>query len=198
MTRRLAPAAARNAEPIAQVLAHELPGEGQVLELASGTGEHALYMARRFPSLLWQPSDIDPGALASIAAWRQDARLDNLLSPVRINAAEALWPVDEADAIVCINMVHISPWEATKGLFAKAAEMLGPDAPVVFYGPYLEAGIETAPSNLAFDESLKARNPAWGLRQTDAMDGLAASSGFARTARHAMPANNIILVYRHI
>ena len=196
MTKRYAPATARNREPIASVLAQELPAHGLVLEVASGTGEHAACFAVRFPALMWQPTDPDPQALGSIAAWRDEVSLPNLLAPVLLDAAASGWPVGTADAIVCINMVHISPWEATCGLFAAARHLLGQEQPLILYGPYIEADREVAASNLAFDESLRTRDPQWGLRSLDAMDQLAATQGFRRTLRVEMPANNLMLVYR--
>jgi hypothetical protein len=194
--RREAPAAARNREPIAEVLAEELPASGLVLELASGTGEHAVHFARRFPDLLWQPSDPDAAALESIAAWREYARLGNLLPPLALDARQDRWPIESADAMLCINMVHISPMAATEALVARAGQMLPPGAPLIFYGPYLEDDIETAPSNLTFDAGLRARNPEWGLRHVRWLDGLAASHGLDRKRRVSMRANNLTLVYR--
>lgn len=194
--KRDAPATGRNSAPIAAVLEGELPSAGLVLEIASGTGQHAVFFARSFPSLDWQPSDLDPSALASIDAYALEAGLANLRPAIRFDASDADRPVDCADAVLCINMVHISSWSATIGLFGHAAQMLDPGAPLILYGPYLERDVETAPSNIAFDRSLRERNPAWGLREAEALDILAGESGFARTARHAMPANNIILVYR--
>ncbi|AUX69373.1 SAM-dependent methyltransferase [Porphyrobacter sp. HT-58-2] len=193
-----APATLRNREPIAAVLAQELPAQGTLLEIAAGTGEHAVFFAERFPALHWQPTDPSPEALASIAAYRADYPGTNLAAPLLLDAsAPGSWPIDEAAAILCINMVHISPWEATQGLFRGAARILGRSGgPLILYGPYLEQGLQTAPSNLEFDASLKARNPHWGLRQAEAVDALAAQHGMVRTARHAMPANNIILFYR--
>lgn len=193
-----APATLRNRDAILGVLRAELPERGLVLEVASGSGEHALYFAAALPALAWQPSDPSPEALASIRAYASDYPGDNLLAPVMLDAsAPGSWSIDQADAIVCINMVHISPWAATEGLFAGAARLLGEGGgPLILYGPYLEHGVETAASNLAFDQSLKARNPAWGLREVAAMDALAARHGFTRTARHDMPANNLTLVYR--
>ena len=196
--KQTAPAAARNRDPIAAVLAEELPGSGTVLEVASGTGEHALFFSSRFPQLAWQPSDPDPDAIASVAAWRAESGPPNLLAPVMLDAASGHWPVAAAAALVCINMVHISPWAATRGLFAGAARILPSSAPLILYGPYLEEGVETAPSNLAFDESLKARNRAWGLRAVAAMDALGHDNGFTRSRRVAMPANNLVLVYRRV
>ena len=192
-----APATLRNREPIAAVLAQELPARGTLLEIAAGTGEHAVFFAERFPALDWLPTDPSPEALASIAAYRDEYVGTNLAAPLLLDAAAPeTWPVTAADAIVCINMVHISPWDATLGLFRGAARLLGSGAPLILYGPYIEAGVETAPSNLEFDASLKARNPLWGLREAEALDALAAQHGMARAARHALPANNIVLVYR--
>ena len=194
--KRHAPAAVRNREPIADILAEELPQQGLVLEVASGTGEHAVFFADRFPALNWQPSDPDPTALGSIAAWREEAGLPNLLPPVELDAALPAWPVATADALLCINMVHISSWRATAGLFAGSARILPVGSPLVLYGPYIEAEVETAPSNLAFDESLRIRNPEWGIRNLTDVDRLAAQHGFIRARRTSMPANNLTLVYR--
>jgi len=191
-----APAALRNRDAIAEVLRDELPAHGMVLEIASGTGEHAVHFARAFPSLRWQASDADESALGSIAAWRAEAGLGNLLEPVRLDAGSPDWPVTQAHAIVCINMVHISPPAASEGLFAGAARLLAPDAPLILYGPYVEDGVETAPPNLAFDRSLRERDARWGLRNIAWLDELAADRGLARTRRQAMPANNLMLVYR--
>ena len=196
--KRHAPAAERNREPIAAVLTEELPAEGLVLEVASGTGEHAVHFARTYPRLTWQPSDPDPEALESIAAWRAEEGLANLREPVLLDAAAAGWPVVAADAVLCINMIHISPDAATEGLLAGAAALLAPGAPLILYGPYLEAAVETAPSNLEFDAWLKRRDPGFGLRSAEWLDELAAARGFARTRRVAMPANNLTLVYRRI
>lgn len=193
--KRSAPAALRNREAIADMLEHCLPAEGLVLEVASGTGEHAVHFARRFPALLWQPSDPDASALASIAVWREEAAVENLLPAVALDAGAACWPVNRADAIVCINMVHISPWAATLGLLAGAATCLTADAPLVFYGPYRQAGVATAPSNEAFDASLKARDPAWGLRTVGEMSA-AAEPWFALHEIVSMPANNLTLLFR--
>ena len=194
--KRHAPATARNAEPLANVLASELPEKGLVLEIASGTGEHAVFLARRFPQLRWQPSDRDEGALDSIRAWASEAALENIADPILLDAASIEWPIEHADALLCVNMVHISPWEATEGLFAGAAEVLGRGAHLILYGPFIEDAVETAASNLAFDRSLKDRDSRWGLRRLDDLDRLAAKHRFVRTERHAMPANNLVLVYR--
>ena len=196
--KRHAPATARNSGPLAEVLEQELPDKGLILEIASGTGEHAVFMARRFPALIWQPSDRDTGSLASVDSWAEDAGLANLRSAIELDATRARWPIDSADAILCVNMVHISPWEAAVGLFAAAGRILPSGAPLVLYGPFTEPGVETASSNLAFDSSLKERNPDWGLRDIADLDGIARSSGLSRTARYPMPANNVTLVYRQI
>lgn len=194
--KRHAPATLRNRDAIVAVLADWLPVTGAVLEVASGSGEHAVHFAAAFPGLDWQPSDPDPAGLTSIAAYRAEADRANIAPPVALDAAAAEWPVDRADAILCINMVHISPWEATLGLFAGAARLLVPGAPLILYGPYIEPDVPTATSNLAFDVSLRSRNPAWGLRDTDVVKAAAADAGFAFAERRAMPANNLMLLFR--
>lgn len=194
--RRHAPATARNRDPIAAVLRAELPPSGLVLEVASGTGEHCAWFASLFPALDWQPSDPDAAALDSIAAWTASAGCRNIRPPLVLDAGAPDWPVAHGDAILCINMVHISPWAATLGLLDGAARLLSPGAPLILYGPYLRAEVETAPSNLAFDADLRLRDPRWGIRSVEAMDAAAAERGLARTALHDMPANNIMLVYR--
>ena len=167
-----------------------------MLEIASGTGQHAVFFARQFPNLNWQPSEPEADALASIAEWAAEAQLANLLAPLELDAAEPDWPVTRADAVVCINMVHISPWSATQALFAGCNRVLSENGAMVLYGPYREHDVLTAPSNQAFDQSLKQRNPVWGLRQAEDIDALAQAHGFIRSARYAMPANNLMLVYR--
>src|SRR5688572_15010943 len=194
--KRHAPAAERNREPIAAVLTEELPATGLVLEVASGTGEHAVHFARTFPRLTWQPSDPDPEALESIVAWRAEEGLANMREPLLLDAAAAGWPIAAADAVLCINMIHISPIAATEGLLTGAAALLAPGAPLILYGPYLESAVETAPSNLEFGAWLKRRDPGFGLRSIEWLDALAAAHGFARTRRVAMPANNLTLGYR--
>ncbi len=194
---RTSPATARNREPIVEVLKSHLPKTGLVLEIAAGAGEHAVYSAAALPHLHWQPTDPDPGALASIAAWREHAGLPNLLAPLRLDAARPDdWPVERADAIVAINMVHISPWAATEGLMKGAGRILDVGGFLFLYGPYIEAGIVTAPSNLAFDRDLKARNPAWGIRHLDQVKALAERHGLELCERIAMPANNLSLLFR--
>jgi hypothetical protein len=195
--RRSAPAALRNREPIAEVLVDWLPARGTVLELASGTGEHAAYFAERFRSLEWQPSDVHADALGSIAAWVEEARLPNLRPPVAIDASAPDWPVDRADAILSINMVHISPWPAALGLLDGAARILS-DGPLILYGPWLKDDIVTAPSNLEFDANLKGRDPAWGLRRVEDFAEAAQARGFALAETRAMPANNLMLLLRPV
>jgi len=191
-----APATVRNREPIREVLARELPPRGSVLEIASGSGEHAIHFARAFPQLAWQPSDASDAALASIAARRAEAQLANLETPVALDVTAAAWPVSHADAIVCINMIHISPWEATLGLFAGASRLLAAGALLYLYGPYRFAGAFTAASNAEFDRSLRSRDPRWGVRDVDELEAAARSHGFALRDTVAMPANNHSLVFR--
>lgn len=189
-----APATERNRAAIRDVLARVLPATGRVLEIASGTGEHARYLAGEFPHLTWQPTDRDDGALASIAAWRAEAGLPNLLAPVRLDVT-APWPVAHADAIVCINMVHIAPWEATLALFAGAAEVLDPGGLLYLYGPYWVDGARV-PSNEAFDRSLRARDPRWGVREVRDLEAAAAAQGLVLHEIVPMPANNHSLIFR--
>jgi len=191
-----APATERNREPIREVLARELPPRGTVLEIASGSGEHAIHFARAFPALTWQPSDASEAALASIAAWRAEAALPNLCAPIALDVAAEAWPVARADAIVCINLVHISPWEAALGLFAGAARLLPAGGLLYLYGPYRFGGEFTAPSNASFDRSLRARDPRWGVRDVDELATVARGHGLALRDTVAMPANNHSLVFR--
>ncbi len=192
-----APATLRNREVILNILREELPASGTVLEVAAGSGEHAVFFARGLPRVIWRPSDPSAEALASIAAYRAEVGLPNLAAPIELDASAVQWSVTEAAAIVCINMVHISPWAATQGLFAGAARILSdPQSPLILYGPYFEPGVEPAPSNVQFDEGLRARNFEWGIRSLEDMDALARRHGFTRSARREMPANNLTLVYR--
>jgi hypothetical protein len=190
--KRQAPAAARNVDPIGDVLDRWLPSSGLVLEIASGTGEHALAFARRFGNLDWQPSDADPDALASIAAWQAEGPA-NLRPPVLLDVRAREWPLPAADAILCTNMVHISPWASSLGLLDGAARLLSNGAPLILYGPWLESDVEAAPSNLAFDQSLRARDSQWGLRLVEEFAVEALSRGFVLAARQPMPANNLML-----
>lgn len=177
------------------MLADWLPVSGLVLEVASGSGEHAAYFAERFPHLDWQATDPDPAAINSIEAWRADRGLPNLREPVILDATAASWPVSSAEAVLNINMVHISPWEAALGLLDGAAHVLPAGGPLILYGPWLAEGVETAPSNLAFDADLKRRNPDWGLRKIEPFAAEAKARGFALADRRAMPANNLMILF---
>jgi SAM-dependent methyltransferase len=190
------PSVARNREPILTVLRRVLPARGTVLEIASGTGEHAVHLAARLPGLKWQPTDRDADALRSIAAHRAAAGLPNLLPPLELDAAAPSWPVERADAIVSINMIHIAPWRAAEGLMAGAGRLLARGGILYLYGPFKEEGRHTAPSNAAFDASLRARDPEWGVRDVGEVAELAARHGLALAERVAMPANNLSLVFR--
>jgi hypothetical protein len=195
--KRHAPATMRNRDAIVNVLGAVLPADGLVLEVASGSGEHVVHFARAFPALRWLPSDPDPAALRSITAWTDEAALDNLAPPMRIDASDPeIWPIGEVDAMLCINMVHISPWAATLGLLHGAARVLPENGLLYLYGPYFREGIETAPSNVAFDESLRARDPAWGLRWVHEVEDSARSDGLALDRVVEMPANNLSLIFR--
>jgi len=194
--RRSAPAALRNREPIAEVLAEWLPPTGLVLEIASGTGEHVIHFAQRFPALEWQPSDLHPDALASIEAWRTAAALPNVRPPLEIDAASREWPIDRADALVSINMVHISPWASALGLLDGAARLLPPGGPLILYGPWLSDDVPAVPTNLAFDSDLKRRNPDWGLRRVEDFQAAAEQRGLELVETRSMPANNMMMLCR--
>jgi hypothetical protein len=191
-----APAVARNRDPILAVLREVLPAAGTVLEIASGTGEHAVHFAAALPHLAWQPTDPDAQARRSIAAHAAAAGLTNLLPPLELDASAPVWPVTRADALVSINMIHISPWRATQGLMAGATRVLPAGAPLYLYGPYRQHGLHTAPSNAAFDDSLRARDPEWGVRDLDEVVALAAGHGLALQRSVAMPANNLSVIFR--
>lgn len=193
--RRFAPAVARNKAVITEVLARHLPASGLVLEIASGSGEHALHFAAHFPSLMFQPTDSDAAALASIAAWRAEAQLTNLLSPLVLNVMAEAWPVAKANAVLCINMIHIAPWAATTALLHGAARILPPDGMLLVYGPFKRGGQHTAPSNAEFDASLRAQDVRWGVRDLEAVAEIARAAGFAAPAVEAMPANNLSLIF---
>jgi SAM-dependent methyltransferase len=193
--RRHAPATARNRQPILDVLQPHLPPTGLVLEVASGSGEHSAYFAQALPRLTFQPSDPDPAARASIDDWAATLGLANMRSALALDAMADDWPIDRADAIVCINMVHISPWPATVGLVKGAARLLAPGGVLFLYGPYFRAGTPTAPSNAAFDRDLRTQNPDWGLRDLAAITSLATRHRFAPPLITEMPANNLSLVF---
>jgi len=192
--KRHAPATERNREPILEVLRRVLPAQGTLLEIAAGTGEHAVFFASAFPGLRWVPSDPDAGARASIAAHAAEASLSNLKAVVALDASADEWPVEAAEAILCVNMIHISPLAATVGLFRGAARVLPSGGVLVTYGPYTIDGVHTAPSNEAFDASLRSRDPRWGVRDVAELEAVAAPH-LALSERVAMPANNFTLVW---
>jgi len=196
--RRTAPAAARNRDPILAVLERQLPATGLVLEIASGTGEHVDHFAARLPALTFQPSDPEPEARASIDAWAAASGHSNIRPALALDAQSPVWPVRSADAVLCINMIHIAPWPAATGLMQGAARILAPGAPLVLYGPFREGGRHTAPSNAAFDEDLRRRDPAWGVRDLEAVSALATAAGFSQPEVVRMPANNLCVVFRKL
>jgi len=193
---RHAPATMRNRDAIVALLEQILPPSGLVLEIASGTGEHAVYFGKAFPDLTFQPSDPDPACCQSITAWTKREAVPNVLPPLQLDAQAGQWDIPKPAAILCINMVHISPWESSIGLFEKAGTLLDPGALLYLYGPYLRDDVETAPGNMDFERSLKSRDLRWGLRDVADMDALATRTGFVRESLTEMPANNISLVYR--
>jgi cyclopropane fatty-acyl-phospholipid synthase-like methyltransferase len=194
--RRYALSALRNRGPIADVLAEHLPSAGLVLEAASGTGEHVCHFAERFPGLQFQPSDPDPGARASVAAWIAATGLRNVRKPLGLDVSVGPWPEGPFDAVISINMIHISPWNACLGLLEGAAESLTADGFLFLYGPFLRAGVQTAFSNEAFDADLRARNPAWGLRDLDEVAEHASEQGLMLAELVEMPANNLSVIFR--
>ncbi|WP_445001385.1 DUF938 domain-containing protein [Halomonas mongoliensis] len=190
--RRQSPAAARNCRPILEVLKQWLPERARVLELASGSGEHALAFATAMPGWQWQPSDPAAPALASIAAWREAAALPNLRAPIRLDATDpGDWPQDPFDAVVAINLIHISPWAVAEALMARAGERLVPGGVLYLYGPYRRGGAHTAPSNATFDADLRRRDPRWGVRDLEAVAAEAERHGLALQRVVEMPANNL-------
>lgn len=194
--RQHAPSAERNRAPILAVLERVLPATGTVLEIASGTGQHAIHFAAALPHLVWQPSDLDDEARASIAAWTAHSSLANVRPPLALDVRDASWGIEAAAAIVCINMIHISPWASAQALIGGAGRLLGPGGVLFLYGPYRRSGAHTAPTNAAFDEQLRRRNPAWGVRDMEAVVALADAAGFDADEPVEMPANNFSLVFR--
>ncbi len=194
--RRMAPATERNREPILAVLREALPKAGTVLEIASGTGQHAVHFAAALPNITWQPSDPDATHRESIAAWTAHAGTANVLAPLAIDVRQEPWGIGNVDAIVCINMIHISPWAAAEALFAGAGKRLGVGGVLYLYGPYRRNGAHTAPSNEAFDRQLKVADAEWGVRDMEAVIALAAAQGLTCAEPVPMPANNFSLVFR--
>ena len=193
--RKVAPAAARNRDAISKVLDGVLPDQGHVLEVASGSGEHIVHFAARWPRLSWQPSDPESEARRSINAWAVDAALGNLSAAIDIDVMDDAWPVDRFDAMLCINMVHIAPWAATLGLMKGAGRLLPAGGLLYLYGPFREADVPLAQSNAMFDASLKSRNTDWGLRDLEDVIATASDHGFRFDQRIAMPANNLSLTF---
>lgn len=189
------PAAERNAEPILDVLRNVLPTAGTLLEIASGTGQHAVRFAHAFPGLTVQPTDADPERVVAIAARAGDAGLPNLRQPLPLDVTKRPWPIERADAVACINMVHISPWEATLALLDGTAALLPPAGPLVLYGPFVREGVETATGNLAFDADLRRRDRRWGLRDLGTVAEAARELGFGEPAVRELPANNLAVTF---
>lgn len=193
-----APASARNRDPILDVLRRVLPAAGLVCEVASGTGQHVIHFATALPALVWQPTDPDANMRASISAWITHANVTNVRSPLALDARSSIWPIAGADAVICINMVHISPWDATLGLIQGASRLLRAGGVLFLYGPYRQRGRTTAPSNEAFDAALRARDPDWGLRELETVVDAAGGWGFELDQVVAMPANNLSVILRKL
>ncbi len=194
--RQFSEASERNKGPILDVLEQLLPEKGLVLEIGSGTGQHAAHFAPLLPGIAWQPSDQDPQFFNSIDAWAQQVGVANLLPPVVIDVTGDTWEITEAAAVFSANMIHIAPWECCLGLLAGAGRILTTGGVLVLYGPFKRDGKHTAPSNESFDESLRARDPAWGVRDLDAVADAAAGAGLDLAETVGMPANNMIAVFR--
>jgi SAM-dependent methyltransferase len=194
--RLFAPSTARNRQPILDVLRNILPAQGLALEIASGAGEHVTFFAEHLPQLTFHPSDPSAEARESIAAWIAARGAGNVLAPLALDVEALPWPVGAADAIICINMIHISPWSATQALFEGAGRALPAGAPLYLYGPYRRGGAHTAHSNAEFDASLRARNPEWGIRDLDEVAEVAREKGFGEPQVVEMPANNLSVVFR--
>jgi hypothetical protein len=194
--RRRAPAASRNRQPILDVLRPRLPDDGLVLEIASGSGEHVMHFAAALPNLVFQPSDPDSSARASIDAWADATGLANVRPAMALDTQQAAWPVEQADAVLCNNMIHIAPWQAAIGLIAGAGRLLSAEGLLYLYGPYRRGGRHTAPSNDAFDRDLRQRNPAWGVRDLEDVTACAHENGFDTPEIVEMPANNLSLIFR--
>ena len=191
------PAAERNKQPILEALQLVLPAQGRLLEIASGTGQHAAWFAAGLPGWQWQPTDFEASALLAIRAWTQEAGVTNVQAPMRLDVLTKPWPVEEAtfDAIYCANMLHIAPWTTCAALMQGAARHLTPEGMLITYGPYLEDGVPTSPGNRSFDASLRAENPAWGIRRREDVADEARRASLVLRERRAMPANNLLLLW---
>ena len=194
MTKLEHPSSERNKQPIVEVLRRVLPSSGTVLEIASGSGQHAVFFSENLPGITWLPTDIDEERMASIRAWRDESSCSNLLGPRRLDVLDDDWDIGTVDVVFSSNMIHITPWECCLGLLAGARRHLAPGGLLVFYGPFRIGGEHTAPSNVAFDENLRGRDPSWGVRDLDAICD--AADGLVLEERIEMPANNQILVFR--
>lgn len=194
--RPVSPSAERNKGPIADLLKRVLPDQGTVLEISSGTGQHVVHFAREMPHLIWQPSERDAPSLQWISQWMAAEALPNVRAPLHLDVTELPWPTEAAQAVICLNMVHIAPWSATQGLMRGAATLLGQNGILFLYGPYRQDGVPTSPGNEAFDAQLRARNPDWGLRTVEDVASCAMSHGFGAPEIHQMPANNLSLIVR--
>jgi len=202
------PATGRNSGPLLEALGPTLPSEGPVhlLEVASGSGQHGAFLCEALPQLVWWPSDLDPAHRASVDAWRAHTGLPNLRPAAALDVCDAAWRAGDPrpewpahfDRVFCANMIHIAPWAACEGLIEGAARRLGPGAELVLYGPFLQEGVETAESNLAFDASLRGRDPRWGVRALEAVAALATTQGFGPPVIQAMPANNLLLRFERL
>jgi SAM-dependent methyltransferase len=194
------PAADRNKQPILELLRQLLPTQGSALEIASGTGQHVAWFAASLPHWTWQPSDAQPGGLDSIAAHVAQLGLNNVRAPLRLDVMDAQWLPDDArfNAIYCANMLHISPWATCAALMRGSARHLAPGGVLITYGPYLEGGVPPSAGNVAFDQSLRAQDPAWGIRRLEDVEQEAAGAGLHLSARYAMPANNLLLVWKPV
>jgi hypothetical protein len=188
------PATRRNRDAILLVLREVLPASGTVLEIASGSGQHVAHFAESLQNLRWQPTDIDASVLESIVAWT--GHLDNVAPPAVLDVTSDDWPLARCEAVLCANMIHIAPWSACLGLLDGVSTRLGPGAPLCLYGPFKRNGAHTAPSNASFDESLRARNADWGVRDLDEVEHEANVRGLALDRVFEMPANNLTAVFR--
>lgn len=190
------PSAQRNIQPISEQVGPRLPASGMVVEIAAGSGYHSAALADSYPNLTWQPTDRDIEALGRITEMVDKAQLPNLQAPIALDAGSPHWPIDHADAILCCNMIHIAPWSAAQGLFAGVGRILNLDGALFLYGPFKVNGAHTAPSNASFDESLRERDPSWGIRDTVEVDALAYSAGLTLDTQIDMPANNMLRIYK--